>query len=181
MNLDRQIDELAREMTAAKADVSLRARVLARLDEPRRWTRVDPIAAVAVLAVVVAAAASAWWVRQSPQIDTPAVAAGNEPALPAPIEPTPTTDGTTQPEATKMPEVLRDVAAAQPPSEGHEAWRARALPALTVPPALAVPVIQPTAIAIPLLDVAPLGSKPLGLTPITSVVPITTGDQTGDS
>ena len=54
--IDRQIDDIARGMTAGDPDPALRARVVTRLDEtaPRRWVwTLAPIAAAALIAIAI--------------------------------------------------------------------------------------------------------------------------------
>jgi hypothetical protein len=150
------IDDVARRLTAGEAPAGLRANVLAQIGDrrPRAWWH-EPRVALAAAIVLVAAVGAAMMLRRVPEAAPggPAVAAARplvdlqpSAASPSPALVTSATGADASPTAS---------------SESELAWRARALPALILPDAIAFEEIQPDRLAIPLLEVAPIVMAPI--------------------
>jgi len=164
--LDRAIDAVAHEMTNAEAPVALRARVLARIDESRqqggfgmpRW------AWAGALTLVIATAAGIWLsvpTVHQPQPDgafaTVTAPAGPPPAVESGAPPTITgiPSSTPQQVASTATRGTRARVRAQHVEPGL-AWAAGPAP-LPAPDPIAIDTLLPDALAIPGIDVAPLG------------------------
>jgi hypothetical protein len=172
--LDRAIDEVAREMTAAEPPSALRAEVLARIERERarragglflpRWAWAG-VAAVLVLGT----ATTLWLTRTGPAPNQQASMTAPGPAA----QPAPTRPGTLA-TAPASPSVDTMIASAQPASG----------PRAALPVAVAQPVglpddAGPAALAGPdALDIAPLGPaaiavSSLGVGALVDIEPIT--------
>jgi hypothetical protein len=162
--IDRAIDDVARAMTSQPSP-ALRAHVVARL-RPRRAQWPSWLApAAAVLATASTALLLVTWSRVVVRIPT---AVTSPPALLQPVAtfvPRPQSPG---PEA-RRPSIRRVDGTTGADSEAA-AWRARAVPALEAVPGLTMTAIQPTAMLIPQLSVAPIAeAAPLAVAAIDGV------------
>ena len=166
-NFDRLIDDVARRMTAGDPPAALRARVMSRVEERRRPMRrswLIPVAAILTIGAIAVAA-------------TVAVRSGHVPTTTADLKvrPAATLSATsaTTPAETAIPSKQagrtsahrviqnRRASASSQPTAEELAWRARAIPALDPIDPLKVERIQPSALAIPLLQIAPLTTPPV--------------------
>jgi hypothetical protein len=172
--LDKAIDEVAREMTAAEPPSALRAEVLARIERERggrtgglflpRWAWAG-VAAVLVLSVTT----TLWLTRTGPASSQQAsMAAAASSSQPAPAQP-----GTVA-TARAIPAVETMIASAQ-----SAAWRPTARSA-TEPQRVGLPDdVGPAPLAGPdALDIAPLGPAAmaipgLGVTALDAIEPLT--------
>jgi hypothetical protein len=173
-DFDDAVDAVAREMTRGEAP-SMRAAVLARLDEPRHdgwhWF---PVAAAAALVVILAAAvvtiasmdrAMAPDARLTITATPPATVAASEPLRPS-AAPLGVEDARVAPVATSARQPDAPVSDDLPMSATDAAWLARALPSLAAQPPLAFDAIQPATVEIALLGMTPLEPAPLTMAPL---------------
>ena len=166
------IDDVARGLTDGDPSPAFRARVLDRLPGDRRGWPFVPRPAVAVIVIAVLAGGLAIAYRATgARWPAPASlpAAASPAALPRPAAAV--AYGATPSVAGAEPRTDRRVPAAgvedaATPSPAEAAWRARAVPALAGPGAIALDAIQPAGVALPLLDIEPLAPARLELAPI---------------
>jgi len=173
--LDKAIDEVAREMTAAEPPSALRAEVLARIERERggrtgglflpRWAWAG-VAAVLVLSVTT----TLWLTRTGPASSQQAsMAAAASSSQPAPAQP-----GTVA-TARAIPAVETMIASAQ-----SAAWRPQTARPAAVAQRVGLPDdVGPAPLAGPdALDIAPLGPAAmaipgLGVTALDAIEPLT--------
>jgi hypothetical protein len=178
VNFDRRIDDVAREMTAIESSAPLRERVLGRLAErpAAPWRLRVGVAATLASVVIVIVAAAVWPTSPRPASTRPVVEQ-------ATLEPTSMAVTTTDERRETIPSQppAPETTAGAAVSLEYDAWNARALRPLDGPVPLVVEEIQPAAMAIPLLHVAPLPNEPVTVPPVTPIAPLDVDDHTGDS
>jgi hypothetical protein len=153
--IDRLIDDAARGMVTATPSPDFTARTMARIPvTARSRARWLLLPAGALAAVAAAAAVGA--------LNQPAM--GQLPLVPRPAPPSIV--------VARMPVVepaiapRRTAAIAAVVSAAERLWQERRLPALPAPAPIATEVIQPEALALPLLELKPLVTEPLAMEPI---------------
>jgi hypothetical protein len=172
MNVYRHVDDVARRMTAIEPSAPLRAGVLERLDERPSPNRRAPVATAAAAAIVVGAVAI-WSVRTRPQDASAPVALARSPTSPQ-------ADAVPEGSVIGRPVHRSEAAASVVDSSDFRAWQERAVRPLAPPAPLRLEAIQPAAVTIPLLDVAPLPHEAIAIAPI-AIAPIGADEETGDS
>jgi hypothetical protein len=145
--LDDTIDRVAATMTDARPTRDLRARVLARLDEPRaariNWTVLSAAAAVALVAAVFAPRLSRHVVPQPvAAVESSQAANASAPAESGAVE---GLEGATVP-----PQTVRTAASLDEPENGG----VEMLPLLEAPAPISHEMIQPEKLSVPQLTVA---------------------------
>jgi hypothetical protein len=156
-DVDRLIDDVARDITAHEPPAHLRTRVLARLDErrsPRLVWLLIPIA-VSAAAVLVTIAVIKTRPATLPVTTPLASSAANTRATPDRVEILAPAHGSEGYTATAVAE-HRDVA-----SQEAAAWREALMPSLPAIAALGIAEIQPDTLAIPQLTMKPLVVAPI--------------------
>lgn len=158
MNADRLITAVAADMTAAEPPADLAARVVDRITTPRR-----PTWKLASAPLMAAAALMAWVVLVPRDVTQPfpapdAAFTGSMATSPADVV-----------VAASMPRILTRAGRRRSGaglSDSERAWQRRAIPALPGPATLGTRSIQPDALRIPLLDMKPIATAPIAITPI---------------
>jgi hypothetical protein len=152
--IDRLIDDAARGMVTATPSPDFTARTMARISvtarSRARWLLL-PAGALAGVAVAVVAALNQPAMGQLPLVPRPAppsIVVARMPVVEPAIAP------------------RRTAAIAAVVSAAERLWQERRLPALPAPAPIATEVIQPEALALPLLELKPLVTEPLAMEPI---------------
>ena len=170
---DDLIDRVARDLTAAPApDLAraVRARIAATppfgaVQGQRTWHW-----RVATGAVVLAAAVIAVLVPRSAPVAPAAIVAVAPPAAPpavsVPSGADPGMSAASTPPA--CPEPCRKAARVRPITQVEAEWQSRAIAALVPSAPLTIDPIQPDRLTIPLMQLEPLGTTPIELTPVGS-------------
>jgi hypothetical protein len=175
--LEAAIDEAARRLTHVETTGFTATRVVARLGERRLTHRRWLVASAAALVLVAAAALTMprpnrnvpGEARQSTHLRPPALAPSVTPIDAATAEGPRLTAPEMPARSTARPPRVRtgpQTAATGEISSVDAAWRARALPALPEPAPIVIENSQPEALAVPLLELKPIATRPVVLEPI---------------
>ncbi len=158
----------------------MRTRVMASLDDPlsaRRHPRLLSMTAAAMTTVIAAAVVVLAWQSRPRPVDNPAIAQAT-PASPNAIAVADTLAAAPVRKPVNA-EALRSVRGVSrlvaTPTTEEVAWEARAVAPLAVPDALAIGGAQPAATVPPLLDITPLVTEPLAVTPLEEIDSVSAG------
>jgi hypothetical protein len=158
-NLDRLIDDVARDITAHEPPAYLRARVLARLDErrsPRRAWLLIPVAASAAAVLVTIIVINGNRQPHLPEATALAPSTAIAPTTPDRVAIVAADQSSHGGPATITVAERHDV-----PNSDAAAWRETLMPSLPALAALGIATIQPDTLAIPQLTMKPLVVAPI--------------------